>query len=111
VPLPAGIGVNLAHDCLYWLHTHDPNGIIHIESPYGLPHATLGSFFDIWRQPLTATQVWKYPVLPGKTLEVYVDGKRYASDPRAIPLQRHTTITIELDPPFSTPRPFDFGDQ
>ncbi len=43
--------------CLYPLHVHDgePN-IIHIESPIQKTY-TLGNFFDIWGQPLSATQV------------------------------------------------------
>ena len=30
--IPAGVGIKLP-DCIYWLHTHDTSGLIHIESP------------------------------------------------------------------------------
>ena len=40
--------------CFYWLHTHAANGIIHIESPVQRTF-TLGDFFDIWGQKLSAT--------------------------------------------------------
>src|SRR4051812_3384870 len=40
--LPASIGIT--DDCLYWMHTHDESGIIHIESPIQKTF-TLGQFF------------------------------------------------------------------
>jgi len=44
------------YDCLYWLHTHVADGIIHIETP-GERSFTLGEFFDIWNQPLVRTKL------------------------------------------------------
>src|SRR5437868_3603602 len=44
---PANVGIHLLdHLCLYWLHTHDNSGIIHIEAPHPI-RPTLGNFFDI----------------------------------------------------------------
>ncbi|MHB8602510.1 MAG: hypothetical protein ACYC6W_09805 [Nitrosotalea sp.] len=45
-PVPAQIGIEKT--CLYWLHTHTPDGIIHMESPKEREFA-LGEFFDIWK--------------------------------------------------------------
>ena len=49
-----------ATQCYYWLHVHvhvhAQDGVIHIESPAGHTY-TLGQFFDLWRQPLSANQV------------------------------------------------------
>ena len=42
--------------CYYWLHTHTNDGVIHVESPTQRLY-TLGDFFDIWRQPLSARRV------------------------------------------------------
>ena len=42
--------------CIYWLHTHAPDGVIHIESPFERVY-TLGNLFDIWHQPLSKRQV------------------------------------------------------
>ncbi len=94
IPLPGGIGILQDQQCLYWLHTHAADGIIHIESP-GRATFTLGQFFDIWGQPLTSTQAGPLRADPGAQLHVFVDGTPYRGVPRAIPLTAHELITIE----------------
>jgi len=91
VTVPALIGIDIQHQCLYWLHTHDPTGIMHIESPDTRTY-TLGQFFDVWHQPLSRTQA---DGLKGK-LKVFVASKEYTGDPRAIVLKPHELITIEV---------------
>jgi hypothetical protein len=103
VKVPALIGIDLQAQCLYWLHTHDATGIMHIESPDTRTY-TLGQFFDVWGKPLSATRAAS---LSGK-LKVFVGDRRYAGDPRAIVLKPHELITIELGrtvvpPPFRFP--------
>jgi hypothetical protein len=95
VPLPGGIGILQDRQCLYWLHTHAADGIIHIESP-GTATFTLGQFFDIWGQPLSSTQAGPLRADLGAQLHVFVDGAPYPGDLRAIPLTPHELITIEL---------------
>ena len=105
--LPGGIGipgstieqstegpVAAGGKCIYWLHTHAPDGIIHVESPARRMY-TLGNFFDEWRQPLSSTQVAtaKGPV------SVVVDGKAWTKSPRAIPLLPHLVIQISVGQP------------
>ena len=46
-PIPANIGIIPGH-CIYWLHTHDNSGLIHIESPIKR-NFTLGDFLQIWK--------------------------------------------------------------
>lgn len=46
-PIPANIGI-IPEKCIYWLHTHDNSGIIHIESPIKT-NFTLGEFLQIWK--------------------------------------------------------------
>jgi len=94
VPLPGGIGILQDQQCLYWLHTHAADGIIHIESP-GTATFTLGQFFDIWGQPLGSTQAGPLHADLGAQLHVFVDSTPYTGDPRAIPLTPHELITIE----------------
>ena len=45
--IPQNIGIKDSK-CLYWLHTHDSTGIIHIEAPQE-QNFTLSQFIDIWR--------------------------------------------------------------
>ena len=88
---------------IYWLHTHDATGIIHVESPDDRRY-TLGNFFDIWGQPLTRGEV---AGLKG-ALRAFVDGKPYARDPRGIVLGAHTQITLEVGAPFVTAPVYGF---
>ncbi len=60
VPEYIGFAPSAGTICLYWLHTHDASGIIHIEAadasaPSGGPY-TLGMFFDIWGQHSAQTK-------------------------------------------------------
>jgi hypothetical protein len=104
---PAGVGIHYEHLCLYWLHTHDASGIIHIEAPHPiLP--SLGAFFDIWGQPLSPRQVAAFRITRGMSMRVYVDGTPYQGNPRDIRLRNHTAVTIELGPPFVPPPLPDF---
>ena len=46
-PIPANIGI-IPEKCIYWIHTHDNSGLIHIESPIER-NFTLGQFLQIWK--------------------------------------------------------------
>jgi hypothetical protein len=91
--------------CLYWLHTHTPDGIIHIEAPVERSF-TLGDFFRIWGQPLTKSVAATAKASGKEPLRVWVDGKPYSGDPAKIPLKAHTDIVIEAGPPFPKPPRF-----
>jgi hypothetical protein len=80
--------------CIYWLHTHAPDGVIHIESPLKRVY-TLGNFFDIWHQPLTKTQIGDAK----GSVSAFVNGKPWTKDPRAIPLLPHAVIQISVGTP------------
>jgi hypothetical protein len=103
VTVPAGVGI-VDGRCLYWLHTHTPDGIIHIEAPVYRAF-TLGEFFDVWKQPLSATRVAGVRAAAGQ-IRVYVGGNRYRDNPRTILLGLHTDIVIEAGGPYVTPKPF-----
>ena len=51
-PVPQGVGI-YAGQFLTELHTHDPTGIIHVESPVA-KHFDLGQFFGVWGVRLNA---------------------------------------------------------
>jgi hypothetical protein len=105
VPIPEDIGRPLFAGCFYWLHTHTPDGIIHVESPV-FRTFTIGQFFAIWGQPLTKTQAATAKLRKGETMTVWVDGNRYKGDPRSIQLAEHLDVTIDVGPPAGKPAPF-----
>ncbi|MBV9195458.1 MAG: hypothetical protein JO168_15035 [Solirubrobacterales bacterium] len=105
--LPGGIGipgsatvettegpVAAGGQCIYWLHTHAPDGVIHVESPTERVY-TLGNFFDEWHQPLNARQV---AGASGKVTAV-VNGRPWTGTPRAIPLLPHAVIQLDVGTP------------
>ncbi len=99
---PYGAFVNGGR-CLYWLHTHAADGIIHIESPTRKPF-TLGDFFDLWGVPLAASRVGPSE---GK-VTAFVGGKAYAGDPRAIRLGDDVQIQLDVGVPVVAPRLIQF---
>ena len=87
---------------IYWLHTHDESGIIHIESPKERTF-TLGNFFDIWGQKLSASQVG-----PAKgTVTAYLNGKKVSGDPAKIELGAHKVIQLDVGKVIA-PKPYTF---
>jgi hypothetical protein len=105
--LPAGVGIDQTTQCLYWLHTHATDGIIHIEAPKSSAARkfTLGDVFDIWGKPLSSTQIGAAKLTKDQKLVMYVDGKPYPGNPRSIVLASHTQVVIEITPPEVTPPP------
>ena len=105
--LPAGVGIPgstaeqtnegpiaAGGKCLYWLHTHTTDGVIHVESPTRRIY-TLGNFFDVWHQPLSSHQVGS---LHG-AITTFVNGKPWTKNPRDIPLLSHEDIQLEIGQP------------
>jgi hypothetical protein len=111
--LPGAIGINGpvaqqtpegpfygASQCIYWLHTHTNDGVIHVESPTKRVY-TLGNFFDEWRQPLSRTQV----AGAHGNVSAFVNGKPWTKDPRTIPLVPHASIQLNVGQPTVNPQP------
>ncbi len=95
--IPATIGIASDTSCLYWLHTHDSNGVIHIEAPNG--HAiTLGNFLDIWQSRFRQLG---YPsqLSDPASWQVYVGGKPFTGNFHTIPMQNHLLITLAYHSP------------
>lgn len=101
VPIPSGVGMPQGSPCLYWIHTHDASGIIHIESPVKRTF-DLGDFFDIWGPDLSWMAAGSLKAPRGHRLAIWVDGKPWrGSDPRNIVLRDRETIVIQNGPPFA----------
>jgi hypothetical protein len=107
IQVPQYIGIvqnpSVPQGCLYWIHTHDASGIIHVESPDlsppGASNYTLGMLFDIWGEPLDRTGV---AGIDGP-VTAYVNGAVYDGDLRSIPLLSHQEITLEVGKPVVPP--------
>jgi hypothetical protein len=92
----------VAGSCFYWLHSHTDDGVIHIESPLQRTY-TLGDYFDIWHQPLSATEVGR----ASGPVTAYVNGHLFAGDPRTIPLNAHAVIQLDVGTKVA-PLPYTF---
>lgn len=105
-PVPANIGI-YDGQFLTELHTHDPTGIIHVESPTARRY-DLGQFFGVWGVRLNGDCIGGYcrQVTPWS---VYVNGQAYAGDPAALVLKSHQEIAIVIGtPPRKIPSSYKF---
>jgi hypothetical protein len=115
--LPPGIGIGpplqfeqtssgpsvASGSCFSWLHTHDSSGVVHIESPIQRVF-TLGDLFDIWGQPLSASQVG-----PARgAVTATINGNPFAGDPRGIPLDAQNVIQLDVGTALPQPQPYTF---
>jgi hypothetical protein len=103
--IPAVVGIDSTTQCLYWIHTHDSTGVIHIEAPRSSATRkfTLGDFFDIWKKRLDRTHIGATTLTKDQKLVIFVDGKVYGGDPRKIVLGNHTQVVLEVTPPEVNP--------
>ena len=106
VAVPANIGID-DNTCVYYLHTHDNSGELHIEAPVARLF-TLGNFFDIWGQPLSSSHLASIALRKGQHLRTFLNGKLYHGNPRSIELTAHQLVALEVGPPFVQPAGFDF---
>ena len=97
--VPSGIGVAppqvrrgafvTGGRCEYPLRTHEPTGLIEVAASHAV---TLGDLFRSWDQPLSQTRLLGF----SGQVTAFVGTRRRRGDPRAIPLRRHTAITLEI---------------
>ena len=101
VAIPQGIGIAPDQSCLYWLHTHTSDGVLHIEFPkQGNP--TLGNFLDIWKQSFNSLG-FQNQLASSDDWTVYVNGKKVNENFNQLVLQPHQVITIAYNSPNITP--------
>ena len=99
-PVPAQIGIE--NTCLYWLHTHTPDGIIHMESP-AQRDFTLGEFFDIWKATGSG-----FPT-SASSPEIFVNGVLVSTDISSTKMNAHDEIVLVYgDVPQSMPTFYQF---
>jgi hypothetical protein len=108
IPRYIGFAPTKTGGCLYWIHTHDASGIIHVEAPQLSPpqggEYTLGMLFDVWGQPLSTAGVAGFD----GPVTAYVNGAKYDGDLRTIPLRAHQQIVLEVGTPLVPPPNYAF---
>jgi len=85
VGVPARIGI-VDNTCLYWTHTHDESGMIHIESPKSRDF-TLGQFIDVWKSTLG------FPV-SGAVPKIFINGKTASTGLNDTNIHTHDEIVL-----------------
>lgn len=94
VPVPTNIGVQ--QTCMTALHTHTPDGVIHVESPEKRDY-TLADFFAVWRQPFSAEQVLSYKADSTHRIRVSVNGEDVSTFENTL-LKDKDKIIISYEP-------------
>ena len=105
VLIPAGIGTRPPRElsegrisrarCYGALVTIDPTGVLLVGVGDEL---NLAGLFHSWGQPLSRTRLASFSAAPGRTVEAFVDGRRWPGPPGAVPLKRHAEIVLEVGP-------------
>ncbi len=102
VSVPQGIGIDQKDSCIYWMHTHDTTGVIHVESPSEKQYP-LKDFLDLWGQVVDKTSFLTHAIAPGHGVRAYVGKDLYSGNPQDILLTPHKLITLEYGPPWVAP--------
>lgn len=98
VPVPPNIGVDPQSESMSPLHTHESDGVVHIEASQKGQTFTLGQLFTEWDVRLTADQVGGLESSRTNTLAVYVNGEKVDGNPALIKLQPHQEIAVAYGP-------------
>jgi hypothetical protein len=104
IPVPALVGIDVVDQFLTVLHTHDPSGVVHIESASSAPYS-LGKFFGVWGVRLNSSCVGRYCSGPNARLRAYLGGKPFKGNPASIVLREHEEIVIAFGTKAQLPRP------
>ena len=102
--LPSEIGIGDFDAFISPLHTHENDGLIHVESPT-VETFTLGQFFDVWGVLFTDTQLGGYQNNGEERLRIYVNGQKIANNFRDIILEPRQQITITFGVKAQEPNP------
>jgi hypothetical protein len=104
VPVPPLVGIDIVDRFLTVLHTHDPSGVVHIESASSAPYE-LGAFFGVWGVRLSSSCIGRYCTGPKARLRAYLGGKPYTGNPAGIILREHDEIVLCYGTKAQLPKP------
>jgi hypothetical protein len=97
--VPANVGLR-PNECIFWLHTHDASGLIHVEAPSERDF-TLGQLFSVWGQKLSSTQLLDKTTDATHQVTAKVNGEPFTGDPSTIVFKDQETIVLQYGPPFA----------
>jgi hypothetical protein len=103
VLVPAGVGIDPAVGYAP-LHTHDPSGVLHVESPTVRTY-TLGEFFAVWGVRFTPSCLGGDCAGGGRQLRVYVNGRADRADPTTLVLAAHQELVVAFGTAAQLPSP------
>ena len=107
ITIPAGIGIK-PNECLYWLHTHNTSGVIHIESPQQTTF-TLGQFIQVWDNTPGISPTFEDVTHGDKNIRVFVNGTEVKDSYENIKLAAHDEIAlVSGNVPTSIPSSYEF---
>jgi hypothetical protein len=91
-PVPANIGIDPATQTLAALHTHDAEGIVHMEADREFDF-TLGQFMAVWGVAFSKDRLGSLTPKGDQQLQVYLNGKR-VDDPVNVVMPEHGNLVI-----------------
>ena len=106
VTIPQGIGIPSGGNCFYWLHTHTPDGIIHVEAPSKSDTwLALDDFIAVWHDGFASLNFPPQLEQPGWKL--YLNGQPFTATTTPakaeIRFRSHNVITLEYGAPYQPP--------
>lgn len=96
VGVPANIGVDPTTGAMSALHTHEPDGTIHIEADRAGEVFTLGQLFVQWGVKRTATQIGGVRAENGQQVTLTSNGTAVTGDPAQLRLEPDQQIRLQL---------------
>lgn len=93
-PIPANVGITPT--CMNSLHTHTPDGIIHVEAPEKRDFI-LGDFFAVWQRPFSSEQLFDLTTGETHRIRVTVNGTEVDTYENTV-LRDLDTIAIYYEP-------------
>lgn len=95
VLVPANIGVDPTTGAMSSLHTHEPDGTLHVEAKQAGERFTLGQFLTEWGVPLSARSLGDVAAGRG-SVQVTSNGQRVTGDPRQLRLEPEQQIVVRV---------------
>lgn len=93
VDVPAGIGLDADDVPVSPVHTHNADGIVHVESPVERDY-TLADFFRVWGLRADGGCLGGRCASGDRALHVFVDGAEVAADPARVQLLDQRQVVV-----------------